>query len=121
MAKNWRLTPDDHLVLQLQFLSHLFNTQVNLEGLESIARFMDEHLLRWLMSFAERVALRCDTAYFAGVAMLTASYCEELRDLLAKVLDRPRPSAEEIEQRLNPVTKPEPVPVKFMPGIGPSV
>jgi len=121
MAKNWRVIPDDHLVLQLQFLVHLFKTQASMEGLKSITRFMDEHLLRWLLSFAERVAARCDTAYFAGVAMLTASYCEELRDLLAKFLDIPRPSSEEIEQRLYPVTEPEPVPVKFMPGIGPAV
>ena len=121
MAENWRVRPDDHLVLQLHFLVHLFKTQADKDGLVSIANFMDEHLLRWIVSFAERVAGRCDTAYFAGVAMLTASYCEELRDLLASILAEPRPSAEEIEQRMQPKNNAEPVPVKFMPGIGPAV
>ena len=34
---------------------------------------MDEHLLRWLPSFAQRVAVRCDTAYFAALALLTVA------------------------------------------------
>lgn len=120
-VENWRIRPDDHLVLQLQFLSHLFAHNPTLSGLQKSARFMDEHLLRWLMSFAERVAARCDTAYFAAVAMLTGVYCEELRDLLAKILAEPRPSAEEIEERMKPRRQAEAVPVSFMPGMGPAV
>ncbi len=120
-AENWRIRPDDHLVLQLQFLSHLFAHNQTVSGLQKAARFMDEHLLRWLMSFADRVAARCDTAYFAAVAMLTGAYCEELRDLLAKVLTEPRPSAEEIEERMKPRRQAEAVPVSFMPGMGPAV
>lgn len=120
-VENWRLRPDDHLVLQLQFLSHLFAHTPTLAGLQEAARFMDEHLLRWLMSFAERVAARCSTAYFAAVAMLTGAYCEELRDLLAGVLAEPRPSADEIEARMKPRRQAEAVPVSFMPGMGPAV
>ena len=120
-AENWRIRPDDHLVLQLQFLSHLFKDNSDLLHLKKIAQFLDEHLLRWITRFAERTAARCNTAYFAGVAMLTACYLEELRDLLAKLLDEPRPSAEEIEDRMKPRHEVEEVPVKFMPGIGPAV
>lgn len=121
MAENWRIRPDDHLVLQLQFLAHLFSACQSETNLKDAARFMDEHLLRWLNSFVQRVAGRCDTPYFAGVAMLTGVYCEELRDLLAVILDEPRPSPEEINERMKPNREPEEVPVSFMPGMGPVV
>lgn len=121
VAENWRIRPDDHLVLQLQFLAHLFSVVQTETDLDQAARFMDEHLLRWLSSFSERVAGRCDTPYFAGVALLTGTYCEELRDLLATILDESRPSPEEIEERMKPSRRPEEVPVSFMPGMGPVV
>ena len=120
-VEDWRIRPDDHLVLQLQFIAHLLSSEVSDTRLKEVAQFMDEHLLRWAMQFAERVAARCATPYFAGVCMLTASYCEELRDLIAEILDEPRPTAEEIEERMKPRHEPEPVPVKFMPGMGPAV
>ena len=120
-AEDWRIRPDDHLVLQLQFLSHVCLHNPTVSGLREAARFMDEHLLRWLMSFSQRVAARCNTAYFAAVAMLTGAYCEELRDLLAMVLAQPRPSVQEIEERMKPRREAEAVPVSFMPGMGPAV
>ncbi len=120
VAANWRVRPDDHLVIQLQFLAHLFETGRGDEHLAEAARFMDEHLLRWLTRFAERVAARCGTPYFAGVAMLSAAYCEELRGLLAELLGEPRPSRKEIEMRMRPKREVIPaVPLKFMPGLGP--
>lgn len=120
VAENWRVRPDDHLVIQLQFLAHLFENGQGEEHLAEAARFMDEHLLRWLSRFAERVAARCGTPYFAGVVMLTAGYCEELRDLLAEVLGERRPSRREIEMRMRPKREVIPaVPPKFMPGLGP--
>lgn len=121
MAENWRVRPDDHLVLQLQFISHLFSHGESEKSLEEVARFMDEHLLRWLDSFSQRVANRCGTPYFAGIALLTAAYCEELRELLVKVLNQSRPSHEEIEERMKPRASQEEVPVSYMPGMGPAV
>ena len=118
---DWRLRPDDHLVYELQFIAWLLNQDNQIETLEKAATFMDEHLLRWLGNFGERVAIRCDTAYFAGAAALTAAYCEELRDILAEVLQQPRPTPEEIEERMQPRQQPNEVPVKFMPGMGPVV
>lgn len=118
---NWRTRPDDHLVYQLQFIAYLLHKDGDLETLSETATFMDEHLLRWLSEFGVRVSQRCDTPYFAGAAALTAAYCEELRDLLAEILQQPRPSKKEIEERMQPAQQNEPVPVKFVPGIGPSV
>jgi len=118
---DWRLRPDDHLVYELQFIAWLLNQDDQMDTLEQVATFMDEHLLRWLGNFGERVLARCDTPYFAGVAALTAAYCEEFRNILAEVLQQPRPSREEIEERMQPRQQTESVPVAFTPGIGPVV
>jgi TorA maturation chaperone TorD len=119
-AANWRVRPDDHLVIQLQFVAFLFDPARSGDTLGEVAKFMDEHLLRWLMRFAERVARRCDRPYFAGLAMLTAMYCEELRDILARIVGEPRPSQKEINGRMRPQREViPPVPLKFMPGLGP--
>ncbi len=120
-APDWRTRPDDHLVYQLQFIAHLLEQDGEMRTLEQAATFMDEHLLRWLGSFAERVMQRCDTPWFAGSAGVTAAYAEELRDTLAEVLQQPRPTPEEIEERLKSATPVEEVPVTFMPGMGPVV
>ncbi|MCW8929060.1 MAG: molecular chaperone TorD family protein [Gammaproteobacteria bacterium] len=119
---NWRLRPDDHLVYELQFIAQLLYRDERLETLEKITVFMDEHLLRWLGNFGERVLGRCDTQYFAGVAALTAAYCEEFREILAEILEQPRPTREEIEERLKPKqSQAEEVSMNFMPGMGPAV
>jgi len=118
---DWRLRPDDHLVYELQFIAWLLDHDHQPETLEQVAIFMDEHLLRWLGNFASGVLSRCDTLYFAGSAALTAAYCEELRDILAIELQQPRPSVEEIEERMQIKPPVQEVPVKFMPGIGPAV
>ncbi|MEW8505361.1 MAG: molecular chaperone TorD family protein [Candidatus Thiodiazotropha sp.] len=120
-ADDWRVRPDDDLVLQLQFISHLFKHSSTDKHLQDAARFMDEHLLRWLGDFSHRVASRSATAYFAGVALLTSAYCEELRDLLAVVLGQPRPSKEEIEERMKSKAPTEEVSLSYMPGMGPAV
>lgn len=119
---DWRLRPDDHLVYELQFLAWMLDQDDKPETLEQLAIFMDEHLLRWLGNFGERVLARCDTQYFAGLAALTAAYCEELRDIIAEILGQARPSREEIDERMKPGrAKPEEMPVQFVPGIGPAV
>lgn len=93
-VENWRTRADDHLVLQLLFVAHLLKKNAG----QDAAAFMDAHLLRWLTNFAQRIATRCDTQYFAGVSILTAVYCEKLRDLLAELLDAPRKPFEEPEK-----------------------
>jgi TorA maturation chaperone TorD len=110
-VENWRIRPDDHFVLQLQFLSHLFTLDNKRETLQDAAQFLDEHLLRWLPLFSARVAKRCATHFYAGITVLTAQYLEEMRDILAQILEEPRPSVEEIEQRMKP--KVDPTEVNF--------
>ncbi len=117
-AANWAARADDHIVLQLLFLSHLWR-QPEHETIREAATFMDEHLLRWVGRFAEQVAARCATPYFAGVATMTAAYLDELRDLMAQIVQEPRPSSEEIEERLQPKKALPCSPARYVPGAGP--
>lgn len=120
-AQDWRKRPDDHLVLQLQFVAWLLRRGTSGSSeLEEIARFLDEHLLRWLTDFARRVAARCDTAFYAGLCLLTAAHVERLRDVLAQVTGVGRPTPEEIAARLNPARPAGQVDVPFVPGVAPS-
>jgi TorA maturation chaperone TorD len=119
-AEDWRIRSDDHIGLQLQFLAHLLaragESGETLQVLGELARFMDEHPLRWIDEFSQRVTQRCGTAFYAGSALLTASYLEALRGLLEMVLDQPRPSTAEIEERMKPRAEPVEVPLTYMPG-----
>lgn len=119
-VRNWRERPDDHLVHQLEFIALLFSRE-GADGpvLREAARFMDEHLLRWIDAFADRVSDRCETPFFAGLALLTAAYLTELRDLLAGLLGVPRPGAGEIEERMRSRAKEHAVPAQFIPGSAP--
>ncbi len=107
---------------QLQFLSQLLDSASSESQLELAARFMDEHVLRWIGAFAERVSTRCTTGFYAGLAQLTAVYLEELRDVLAEILEQPRPDAEEIEERMRPNAAGVAVegPAPYVPGAAPS-
>jgi TorA maturation chaperone TorD len=116
-AEDWRVRSDDHLVMQMRFIRHLFMQ----EELAIAARFLDEHLLRWLGSFAERVATRCATPWFAAAALVTHAWFEEFRDLLAGILDEPRPTPEEIDKRMRPKPQVVEMPLQYMPGTGPAV
>ena len=120
-AQDWRQRPDDHLVHQLQFLSHLMGPQAPEDHLREAARFMDEHILLWIDDFSERVAQRAATRFYAGLALLTAAYLDELRDLLAQVLDEPRPSAAETQepQQSSDAVAVQP-PAPYVPGSAPS-
>jgi TorA maturation chaperone TorD len=119
-AEDWRMRSDDHLVLELRFLAHLLDGVTPPVDLTEATRFLDDHLLRWIDRFAERVAGRCATRFYAGLALLTAAYLDELRDLLAEVLGTPRPTPEEIEASVAPPQVSLEVDGPFLPGAAPS-
>lgn len=115
---DWRQRADDHLVLQLLYVAHAARTAASRDEWRSLARMLDEHLVRWLPDFAARVVLRSSSSFYAGLAVLTAAWLETLRDLLAGQLQEPRPSREAIEARLRPAAARAAEPVVFMPGGG---
>jgi putative dimethyl sulfoxide reductase chaperone len=90
-TENWRMRPDDHLVLELAFLSYLIKLDERIFTLRQAAKFLDEHPLRWIKDFSSRIVLRCNSAFYAGANILTASYIDRLRDVLAETTDEPRP------------------------------
>lgn len=82
-AADWRNRPDDHLVLELQFLAELAALEAAPAALGDAARFLDEHPLKWIGAFAERVAAKGGHDYFAALTLLTTGYLHELRVRLA--------------------------------------
>ncbi len=116
---DWRKRADDHLVTQLQFIAHLLESEPSPQQFEAIARFLDEHLLRWIEPFSKRLSERCRTRFYGGLALLTSAYLIELREFLAERFDLPRPTREAIEQRMRGKEKAEEL-VSFVPGIAPS-
>lgn len=119
-APDWRIRPDDHLVHQLQFIAALLEHD-SAQALSDTASFLDEHTLRWLPDFAQRVAQRAATPFYAALAVLTSVYLDELRDVLAQILGQPRPTAQEIEERTRKVSEsPLPMPSAYVPGNSPS-
>jgi TorA maturation chaperone TorD len=128
VVENWRRRADDYLGYQLAFLAHLFTAcgktpddELPVNVLQDAAAFMDEHLLRWLFEFAQRVAHRCATPFYAGLAMLTAAYAEELRELLVDILGQPRPGPELIQARMRTrVSVAVEPPAPYVPGVDPS-
>ncbi len=119
-ASDRQLRSDDHLVLQLQFLSHLLAEIDNKGSLQEAAHFMDEHILRWFGEFAERVAGCCQTPYYAALVTLTNGYLEDLRDMLVTLADEPRP-VRIAEDTLNPEGQEiNSEDERYIPGVAPS-
>jgi TorA maturation chaperone TorD len=106
-AENWRKRPDDHLVLQLQYIAHMLRRAASADKAQvvtgnsidakpdsldaarrhfsavDLGTMMDAHLLRWLPDFAARVAARTALPFYAALAHLTLVWCQTLRYLLA--------------------------------------
>lgn len=120
-AKDWRRRPDDHLVLQLAYLAHAMRQARHPDHWRAMATVMDEHLLRWLSDFSRRVAARCATPFYAGLALVTHEWADGLRNLIAERLAEPRPTREEIESRLKSQPAPCTTAPIFMPGTGPTI
>ena len=116
---NWRQRADDHLVHELQFLAHLLDPETG-DTLGEAAAFLDEHLLLWVPDFSARVAQRCATPFYAGLAAVTAVYLDELRELLERILGEPRTPREEIAERRRRARESDPAPAAFVPGSAPT-
>ena len=117
-AADWHILADDHLVNELEFIAYLMGRAAQGQDmvLQEAASFFDLHLLRWLGQFAERAAPRCETGFYAGLVLLTDLYCEELRDLLALILEEPRPTAEEIAELTKKTEEIQMAPMQYVPG-----
>jgi len=98
-AEDWRRRSEDHIVMQMLFVAHLMEVD-GVAALRDAANFLDEHALRWVDKFAQRVGSRSVTKFYTTVVLLSCSYLDHLRDRLADILDEPRPTSAEIAERI---------------------
>lgn len=85
--------PDDHIGLELSFISHLAWLALRAiqateqarfqEALEAQRRFLAEHVLRWGPGWCSRVEAASDSAFYRGLALVTRGALSELGAQLA--------------------------------------
>lgn len=114
-AENWRMRPDDHLVLQLAFVARLLQSGNEAARLDA-GRFLDRHLLRWSKDLFGGVARRADTAFFGGLALVSEAILEAVRTMLVEITGEPRK-----EETSSPeIGEARPALTPFVPGTAPS-
>lgn len=119
-ARNWRVRSDDHLACQLEFIVHLLAHPLD-HGPKDAAAFMDHHLLRWIEPFAARVSTRCQTQFYAGLALVTVSVLRRLRKELVSLAGMPLIDLEPIEEeKQRRRAKAQEEASRFLPGAAPS-
>jgi TorA maturation chaperone TorD len=89
LPNDWRQRPEDHLVMQLHYLSSMSQQARTREEWANIVDLLDAHMLRWIHAFASRVIERSALLFYPGLIALTASWLDTLRDLLASYLHVP--------------------------------
>lgn len=119
-ARDWTRHSDDHLVPQLEFIAHLL-VYPEAHGPKDAAAFMDHHVLRWIEPFSARVAQRCNTQFYAGLALVTACTLKRLRGELVTLAGMPEIELEPIEEeRQRRRAKAQAEASRFVPGAAPS-
>ncbi len=116
-AADRQTMPDDHLSLQLEFIAYLCEQAQDAADLQKIADFMDAPVLLWIDKFAHCVSSRSATLFYAGLAALSASYLDELRDDLAHITGKSRPSLTETTPSQAAAQE---MPLQYIPGVAPS-
>lgn len=93
---DWRLMADDHISHELNFLALLLERDEEQEA----ARFLHHHLLAWVPDFAQRAGQRAATPFYAALALLTNTACQQCSHWLPHVsapaatpAQPPRPTA----------------------------
>lgn len=119
---DWRLRSDDHLVHELQFVSHLLRMGTE-DALLDAAVFLDAHVLPWVPDFCLRIAVRARHPFHAGAALVTRAALQSLRaDLTAATGRDPQvlPHAWAIEESRAERQSRADDESPFVPGIGES-
>lgn len=109
---DWAKRPDDHLVIELRFLARLMQRA----DLAEAVRFLDAHPLTWVKRFAIRLVQAEAPNWYAALALLTASYLEELRDHLTTLTGVERSMAQ-AERKIEAASSDA---GPYVPGIAPS-
>lgn len=86
---DWRTRSDDHIVHELQFVSHLL-TLGTPDALSDAAAFLDGHVLPWVPDFCAAIAARARHPFHAGVCLVTRGLLDGLRTDLEAATGRGR-------------------------------
>ncbi|GAB4344458.1 MAG: hypothetical protein Kow006_00450 [Gammaproteobacteria bacterium] len=88
----------DHLSIELEFLGHLASEEAEareaddaqraLDALRYQEDFLKRHLGRWVFPFLDKVAEKCETAFYAELARLCSDFLVEQRELLPQLIDQ---------------------------------
>jgi TorA maturation chaperone TorD len=113
---NWRVRPDDHLVHELQFLSHLAQMGSEVPATD-MARFLDLHVLPWLPEFCRKAEDRVRAPLYVALLRLTRHYLDDLRDGLEDLTGLPR-AVRACPGQAAPQTADGPAP--YVPGVAES-
>lgn len=118
-STDWAGRSEDHLVVQLRFAGRLLGTIESTEQLAEVARFLDAHLLLWIRRFAAQLVNAGAPDWYAALALVTATYLDELREHLAQItgIARPMPPPEAKKARQESRDEED---RPFVPGIAPS-
>ncbi len=114
---NWRIRADDHLVHELQFVTHLCRLGGEV-ALADAGRFLDLHVLPWAPEFCRRAAERVREPLYRAVMQLTLAALEDLRQTLEEATGKPRQVREALP--LDTQRTPDPEDVAYMPGVAES-
>lgn len=119
-APDWRRRSDDHIAHEFAFLSQIAPGLTDREEATKIADFLREHPLVWVPDFAGRVARRCQSPFYAGVAVISATYLRALGDLLERVYGLDLTPIEPATAKSAPAARTcaDPPP-RYAPGLGP--
>ena len=84
--------PDDHIALELSFISHLAGLALKacqeqdtstFQGLLNAQRsFLRDHLLHWAPQWCARVAVKADTLFYRGIALVAKGALKALDEVL---------------------------------------
>lgn len=117
---DWRMRADDHIAHELAFLANVAPRLADREAAEAFARFLREHPRVWLPEFAGRVVRRCQSPFYAGLALLTTTYVSALADLMAQVYGfDPTPVAPQARSQVASGPTCADPPPRYAPGAGP--
>jgi TorA maturation chaperone TorD len=120
-AANWRCRSEDNLALELSFVASLLELDDERAATLETARFMDQHLLRWMGDFASNVAARCATRFYGTLAIFTLHQLRALRAVLGEIggIAEPAPPTGKKAPPEDPASA-QAMPLRYFPGSAPS-
>jgi putative dimethyl sulfoxide reductase chaperone len=81
--------PDDHIVIELEFLSYLIQKSIDCEDVETKKRLLDDqyaflnnHLLKWCSFFCELLSKSTQFELYKGAALLLEEYLNLENELI---------------------------------------